>query len=50
MLYQCKFTAKYGAYSIDKYDLPTDDKEEIKEILEADGYEVIEIYNIKQQS
>ena len=47
--YQCKFTAIGGAYSMDMYDLTTDDEVEIKEILEDQGYEVLEIYSIKQQ-
>ena len=49
MYYQCKFTAKYGAYSIDAYDLPTDNESEILEILTNQGYEVLEIYSIKLQ-
>ena len=47
--YQCQFTAIGGAYSLDKYDLPTDDESEIRDILEDDGYEVLEIYSIKPQ-
>jgi hypothetical protein len=39
-MYQCKFTAVGGAYSIDKYDLS---------ILADDGYEVLEVYDIKKQ-
>lgn len=48
-MYQCKFTAVGGAYSIDKYDLPTKDEEEIISILADDGYEVLEVYDIKKQ-
>ena len=47
--YQCMFTALDGAYSMSMYDLPTDDEVEIKEILEDQGYEVLEIYSIKPQ-
>ena len=47
--YQCMFTAVGGAYSMNMYDLPTDDEVEIKEILEDQGYEVLEIYSIKPQ-
>ena len=47
--YQCKFRAANGAYSIDKYDLETNDEEEILEILEGDGYEVLEISDIMEQ-
>jgi len=43
------FTAIGGAYSMNMYDLPTDDESEIKDILEEDGYEVLEIYSIKPQ-
>tara|TARA_R110002167_G_scaffold318028_1_gene523677 strand:- start:376 stop:480 length:105 start_codon:yes stop_codon:yes gene_type:complete len=31
------------------YDLPTDNEGEILEILKAEGYEVSEIYDIKNQ-
>ena len=47
--YQCMFTAIGGAYSVNKYDLPTDNEQEIIEILKADGYEVLEVYDIKKQ-
>ena len=47
--YQCMFTAVGGAYSMNMYDLPTDDEVEIKEIIEDKGYEVLEIYSIKAQ-
>ena len=47
--YRCKFTAKYGSYSMDKYDLNTKNKKEIKAILKNDGWHVQEIYDIKQQ-
>lgn len=49
MKYQCKFRAKYGAYSLDKYDLETNSESEILEILTDEGYEVLEIYDIKPQ-
>jgi hypothetical protein len=48
-MYQCKFTAKYGAYSLEAYDLPTDNELEILEILTNRGYQVNEIYSIKKQ-
>lgn len=48
-MYQCKFRAVGGAYAIDKYDLDTNDEESIKLLLEDDGWEVMEIYNIKKQ-
>jgi hypothetical protein len=48
-MYQCKFIAKYGAYAIYAYDLPTDNESEIKEILSKQGYEVLEIYSIFNQ-
>lgn len=47
--YQCMFTAIGGAYSMNMYDLTTDDEAEIKDILEENGYEVLEIYSIKPQ-
>ena len=43
------FTAVGGAYYMNMYDLPTDDEVEIKDILEGQGYEVLEIYSIKPQ-
>lgn len=49
MYYQCKFTAVGGAYSVDAYDLKTNDENEIRNILEEKGWEVIEIYDIKKQ-
>jgi len=50
MYYECMFSAKYGAYAMNKYDLKTNDKDEIIEILEADGWEVLEVYDIKKQN
>ena len=47
--YQCKFTATGGCYAINKYDLPTNEKKEIIKILYAEGYEVLEVYDIKSQ-
>lgn len=47
--YQCRFIAKFGAYSMEKYDLPTDNEEEIINILTDEGWEVLEVYNIKNQ-
>jgi len=48
--YECIFTAVGGAYSINKYDLPTSNEEEIYDILTLDGWEVLEIYDIKEQN
>ena len=45
--YQCKFTSIGGAYSMNKYDLPTDNEEEIINILTNDGWKVLEVYGIK---
>ena len=46
--YRCKFKAVGSEYySMDRYDLQTDDKKEIIEILKEDGYEVLEVYNIE---
>tara|TARA_R100001594_G_scaffold40153_3_gene71979 strand:+ start:282 stop:434 length:153 start_codon:yes stop_codon:yes gene_type:complete len=47
--YQCRFTARFGAYSMEKYDLPTDNEEEIINILTNDGWEVLGVYDIKTQ-
>ncbi len=47
--FQCMFSAINGAYSMNMYDLPTDDENEIKEILKEQGYEVLEVYSIKPQ-
>tara|TARA_R110002020_G_scaffold466421_1_gene688948 strand:+ start:167 stop:319 length:153 start_codon:yes stop_codon:yes gene_type:complete len=47
--YKCSFRAKFGAYAMNAFDLPTDNKKDITEILESDGYEVLEVYGIKEQ-
>ncbi len=47
--YRCKFIAYGGAYAMDKYDLITNNKKEIREILKNDGWSVKEIYDIKTQ-
>jgi len=47
--FECMFRAKGGAYSINAYDLPSDNEEDIKEILKARGWDVVEIYGIKEQ-
>jgi len=47
--FQCMFRANDGAYSMNMYDLPTDDETEIKEILKEQGWEVLEVYSIKPQ-
>jgi len=47
--YQCRFIAKFGAYSMEKYDLLTDNEEEIINTLTDDGWEVLEVYDIKTQ-
>jgi hypothetical protein len=43
------FRAVGGAYAINAYDLPTDNEEDILEILQARGWNVLEIYGIKEQ-
>ena len=48
--YKCKFTASDGAYALDYYDLPTKDEDEIIEIITSDGWEVLEVYDIKKQN
>lgn len=48
-MYQCMFTAVGCAYSSNYYDLPTDDEKEIKEIIESQGHDVLEVYGIKEQ-
>ena len=47
--FECMFRAVGGAYSMNYYDLPTDNEEEILEILKSEGFEVLEIYDIKNQ-
>ena len=47
--YQCKFRAVGGAYTMDKYDLTTDDELDILSTLEEDGWDVLEVYDIKLQ-
>lgn len=43
------FRASGGSYSMNYYDLPTEEEEEIIEIIKSDGWEVLEVYDIKQQ-
>ncbi len=47
--FECMFRVIGSAYSMNYYDLPTDNEEEILEILKSQGYEVLEIYGIKKQ-
>ena len=47
--FECMFGAVGSAYSMNYYDLPTDNEEEISEILQSEGFEVLEIYGIKEQ-
>jgi len=47
--FECMFRAKGGAYAVNAYDLPSDNEEDIKEFLNAMGWDVVEIYGIKQQ-
>ena len=47
--FKCMFGAVGSAYSMNYYDLPTDNEEEILEILQSEGFEVLEIYGIKEQ-
>tara|TARA_R110001632_G_scaffold224159_1_gene356389 strand:+ start:221 stop:373 length:153 start_codon:yes stop_codon:yes gene_type:complete len=47
--FECMFSAVGGAYSMNYYDLPTENEEEILEILKSEGFEVLEIYDIKNQ-
>ena len=48
-MYQCMFTSVGCAYSTNYYDLPTDDKEEITQIIKNQGFDVLEVYDIKEQ-
>ena len=48
-LYTCIFNASGGAYALKAYDLPSCDEGEITEHLENEGWDVIEIYDIKKQ-
>tara|TARA_R110002020_G_scaffold317932_1_gene533587 strand:- start:662 stop:796 length:135 start_codon:yes stop_codon:yes gene_type:complete len=43
------FRAVGSPYSMNYYDLPTDNEEEVLEILKSEGFEVLEIYGIKEQ-
>ncbi len=47
--FKCKFTAEDGAYSMTMYDLLTENEDEIKELIENQGYKVKEIYSIRVQ-
>lgn len=47
--FECMFRAVGSPYSMNYYDLPTDNEEEILEILKSKGFEVLEIYGIKEQ-
>jgi hypothetical protein len=47
--YECMFRAVGSAYSMMYYDLPSDNEEEVLEILKSEGFEVLEIYGIKEQ-
>ena len=47
--YECMFIAVGGAYAMNAYDLPTDNEQDILEILQARGWDVLEIYGIKAQ-
>ena len=47
--YQCMFSSSGGAYSLNMYDLKTNNETEIKHVLEQLGHEVLEIYDIKKQ-
>ncbi len=49
MYYKCKFTSPNCAYSTDAYDLKSNDVDEIIEQLENQGWEVMEVYDIKKQ-
>lgn len=48
--YKCKFIASDGAYGLEYYDLPINDEDEIIEIIKSDGWEVLEVYDIKKQN
>ena len=50
MYYKCMFRAKYGAYAMNYYDLKTNDEAEIIEIIKSDGWDVLEVYDIKEQN
>ena len=47
--FECMFRAKGATYAMNAYDLPSDNEEDIKEILKARGWDVVEIYGIKEQ-
>ena len=48
-MYKCMFTTVGSCYSSNYYDLPTNDEEEIVEIIEGQGHKVLEVYDIKKQ-
>ena len=47
--YECMYRVIGYPYSFNGYDFTTDVEEEIIKILEARGYEVLEVYAIKEQ-
>ena len=47
--FECSFTVKDYFYSMNFYDLPSDNEEEIREIIKEDGWDVEDIYGIKEQ-
>jgi hypothetical protein len=47
--YECMYRVIGCPYSFNGYDFTTDVEEEIIKILEARGYEVLEVYAIKEQ-
>lgn len=47
--FKCMFRAKGGPYSMNAYDLPSDNEEDITDILKERGWDVLEIYGIKEQ-
>ncbi len=49
MYYQCKFTSPMCCYSTDFYDLHSNDEDEIRTEIESRGFEVDEIYDIREQ-
>jgi len=49
MLYQCMFTSSGCAYSSNFYDLTTNNENEIIKIIKNKGYDVLEVYDIKEQ-
>tara|TARA_R100001510_G_C7654618_1_gene213339 strand:- start:3459 stop:3620 length:162 start_codon:yes stop_codon:yes gene_type:complete len=48
-LFKCKVRLEDCAYSFDWYDLPTNNEDKILKWLINEGFDVLEIYDIKPQ-